>query len=219
MNKVGILVKNEDPADDEANDALDSLNAMISSWSNDAANIYARTLETFSLTTATSYTIGPGQTFNTIRPLQIIDAYVTLSGFDYTVDVITDEQYDDITIKTLNSGTPRWLNYNNGYPTAIIKLYPAPSTAYTLTLRTEKAVNGFATLDTQLSLPDGWERALIYNLAIELAAEYGQKPDGVIVEIANLALGAIKEAVVRVRTMNAYPENSYTKIIYDGWLN
>lgn len=217
MNKIGALVKNEDPSADEANDALDSLNALISSISNDALNIYARTWETFNLVGGTaSYTIGTGGAFNTDRPLQILDCYVNLSSISYGMSVITDTAYDGIAYKSLQ-GIPEFLNYNNAYPTGTIRLYPVPDSNYPLFLLTEKAVTGFATLDTVLSLPDGWERFLIYNLALELAPEYGQKPDESIVRIAMDSMGMIKTAVARVRTMDAFPKDVVVRNIYSGW--
>jgi hypothetical protein len=68
-----------------------------------------------------------------------------------------------------------------------------------------------------MSLPDGWERALIYNLALELAPEYSQKPDAYIVKIANDSLGAIRQKVAQVRGMDAYPNNLAVRNIFSGW--
>lgn len=70
MQNIGALVKNEPPSADEADDALAMLNAMLSSWANDSLIIYARTTESFPLTAATSYTMGPSGTLNTVRPLK-----------------------------------------------------------------------------------------------------------------------------------------------------
>lgn len=217
MQKGGILIKNEDPADDEANDALDTLNALLDSISNDALNIYARTWETFTLVGGTvSYTIGVGGVFNTVRPMQIVDCYLKSGLIDYTMEVIPDEAYDSITYKTL-SGIPEFLNYSNDYPLGIIRLYPVPSTSYQLFLLSEKAVQTFPTLDTVMSLPNGWARYLIYALAIELAPDYNQPVDPVVVALAKDAMGKIKIGVARVRTMDAYPRDIGIRNIYSGW--
>jgi hypothetical protein len=68
-----------------------------------------------------------------------------------------------------------------------------------------------------MSLPDGWERALVYNLALELAPEYQQQPDASVAIIATQSLGAIKLAVVRSRPVNAYPQSRSNGNIYSGW--
>jgi len=216
LQKIGAIVKNEVPAADEANDGLNSLNALISSWSNDSLNIYARTWETFSLTGASSYTIGTGGNFNTARPTNIVAAYLRSGTIDYPIDIIDDAAYVSISYKNLQ-GIPEFLNYDNGYPLGRIRLYPLDNAGYSLFLLTEKAVSQFATLDTDMSLPDGWERALIYNLALELAPEYSQKPDAYIVKIANDSLGAIRQKVAQVRTMDAYPSNLAVRNIFSGW--
>jgi len=216
MLKIGVLVKSEVPDDDEANDALDALNALIDSWSNYADNITTRVRETFTLPTSASMTIGVGQTLNTTRPTQIVDAYVSQGEVDYPVQIVNQEQYDSVSFKTIQ-GRPCYLSYNNGYPTGKIDVYPVSDGSYTLTILSEKAIVGFDTLDTELNLPNGWERALVYNLALELAPEYGQQPDASIVKIAGVALGAIRLAVVRSRPVNGDLNLRISGNIYDGW--
>lgn len=216
LQKIGAITKNEDPSADEANDALNSLNALLDSWSNDSLNIYARTWESFALTGASSYTIGTGGNFSTTRPTNIVDAYARSGTIDYPMSVIDDEAYSSITFKSL-SGIPEFLNYSNSYPLGIIRTYPLGSSSYTLYILTEKPLTDFTTLDTALSMPPGTERALIYNLAIELAPEYNQKPDPYIVKIAAESLGLIRGKVAQVRGMDAYPQNLSVRNIFSGW--
>ena len=40
MQKVGVLTKSESPSSDESADGLDSLNDLLSSWSNESMFIY-----------------------------------------------------------------------------------------------------------------------------------------------------------------------------------
>lgn len=219
LMKIGALVKSENPSADEANDGLLSLNAMISSWSNDSLVLYARTLESFTLSGGTAtYTMGTGGAFSTTRPIDILDAYIRFSNVDYPVNIITDEAYASVSFKSL-TGMPQYLNFDGAYPLATVKLYPVPSSAYTLYLLSEKAITQFTTLDTVMSLPDGWERALVYNLALELAPEYAQKPDESIVKIASDSLGLVRVGVAKVRTMDAYPQNLTVRNVFSGWYN
>lgn len=204
MQKIGLLTKTEQPSSDEVNDGLYALNAMLSTWSNEAALITVRTEETFPLTAGVNtYSIGPGQTFNTTRPTFINDSHVRLVNIDYVVTVIPDEQYHDIQEKTL-PGTPYWLNYNNGFPTGSIRLYPTPDTGYSLFLLSEKPIASL-TLDAVVSLPPGWEEAIIYNLAVRMAPEYGQPVSADVIGLAKSTLSAIKTAILRNRTMDCTP--------------
>lgn len=206
LQKNGVLVKSEQPDADEANDALDALNMMISSWSNESILIYVRSWETFNLTGGVaSYTIGTGQTFNTTRPTFIIDGYIVQSStVNSPLSIITDQQYNDIPDKTVG-GVPFMVNYDNGYPTGTLRFFYVPSSAYPVFLLTEKPLTTF-TLDTVISLPPGWERALVYNLAVELAPEYGVGLDAAVIKIANDSKGSIARAVMKNRTMDANPD-------------
>jgi len=216
LQKIGALVKSEEPAADESDDGLSALNALMDSWGNDSLNEYARTLETFTLNSSASYTIGSGGNFNTVRPSNIVSATVRSGEIDYAVDVIDDSTYNNISYKS-TTGIPQFLNYSNAYPLGVIKLYPIDSGASSITLLTEKPLTGFATLDTDMSLPPGWERALVYNLALELAPEYDQKPDAYIAKVAQESLGMIRAKVAQVRGMDAYPSGVQIRNIFSGW--
>lgn len=216
LQKIGALVKNEEPSSDEANDGLDALNALLGSWGNDSLNIYARTWETFSLTSSASYTIGSGGVFNTTRPTNIVQAYIRSGTIDYPVSVVDDEAYNTILFKSIQ-GIPEFLNYDNAYPLGTIRLYPVPSASYSLFILTEKPLTEFTTLDTALSMPPGTERALIYNLGIDLAPEYSQQISAEHAKIASDSLGAIRTKVAQVRGMDAYPQNVRVRNVYSGY--
>lgn len=219
MQKSGILTKTEEPAADEASDALDALNAMLSSWSNDSMLVYARTWETFDLIGGIgTYTIGPGGDFDTVRPIEVIAATVRIGSTEEPVDIITDEIYaEQIALKT-QPGLPLYLNYDNQFPLAKIRLWPIPSTNYPLFLLTEKLLSQFS-IDDEVDLPPGWERALIFNLAIEIASDYGPEPPRATVAIAGKSIGMIRKAVNRNRSLDATPRNGNRGNIYSGWWN
>jgi hypothetical protein len=217
LQKIGVLVKGEEPSADEANDALDSLNQLIQSWSNDSAVIPSRAWETFTLTSGVStYTMGVGQTFNTSRPTNIIAGYTRNGSIDTMLTVIGDESYNSISFKAL-TGIPQFLNYDNANPVDNLRLYPVPVSAYPIFLLTEKPLVTISTLDTTIDLPPGYERALIYNLAAELAPEYGQAPDQSIFKIAAESLGMIRLSSIRARSMDAYPQIISSRNVWSGY--
>jgi hypothetical protein len=202
LRKIGALTKSEAPDGDEAQDALNALNAILSSWSNEANKVYARTTETFNTVTNTaSYTIGTGATFNTSRPIKIISAYTRNGGSDdYPVDIITDENYAIICQKAVN-GRPYYLNYTTSYPNGVIKLWPVPDKVYPLTLVSEKELSS-VTLAGDVAFPPGWERALTYALAVDLAPEYGQPVDQALYSVAQDAIAKIEAGIMRTRSMD-----------------
>jgi hypothetical protein len=92
------------------------------------------------------------------------------------------------------------ITFDNAFPLATIRLYPVPDQNYTLFIQSEKELAQF-TLDQVVSLPAGWERALIYNLAIELAPEYGQEVNQAVFSIAMNAKMLIMRTINRIRGM------------------
>ncbi len=218
MLKVGILTKTESPSSDEANDALDALNDLLASWSNESLLITSRVTEQFNLSSGVgNYTIGSGQDFATIRPIKIVESHIINGIISYeSMYQCPDEVYQGLNLKTLQS-IPSLLNYTNAYPYGTIRLYPYPSTGYILSITSEKELDQF-TLNQTVNLAPGWNRALIYNLAVELAPEYGQQVDPLVLKIANDSKGQIAKSILRVRTMDAPPLSQIGMFnIYTGY--
>jgi hypothetical protein len=218
MLKAGILTKTESPSADEASDALDALNDLLASWSNDSLLITNRVTELFTLSAGVgNYTIGAGQAFDTIRPIKIVESHIIDGIISYeSMYQCPDEIYQGFNLKTLQS-IPSALNYSNAYPYGTIKLYPYPSTGYTLSITSEKELSQF-TLNQTVNLAPGWNRALIYNLAVELAPEYGQPIEQMTLKTANDSKGAISRSIMKVRTMDAPPLSQIGRFnIYTGY--
>lgn len=219
MQKIGLLTKTEQPSSDEINDGFYALNSMLDSWTNESMLITARAWENFPLSAGVSlYTIGTGQTFNTVRPTFINDAYVIVSSTttpSYQLTVIQDETYFDTTLKT-QQGIPFELNYDNAYPSGNIRIYFVPDQAYMLYLLSEKPLTQFASLDTVVSMAPGWEIALIYNLAVLIAPEFGQEASAQTIQIATQAKKNVKNSIMRVRTMDAEWGQNNGKSVLSG---
>lgn len=203
MQKVGVLVKGETPSPDESSDVIDMLNDMLDSWSNESLLVYTLTTESFVLSSGVaSYAIGSGQTFDTTRPVFINGAHVRSGTIDYPpVDIISDTEYQGLPDKS-TQGIPYKLNYNNAYPYGTINLYPTPGSGYTLFLTSEKPLTNL-TLAGTVNLPPGWKRAIIYNLAIEIAPEFGQEVTPALVALAKSSKASIKRAVTRNRSLDS----------------
>jgi hypothetical protein len=213
------LRKGEALSAGEGQEGLSALNEMIGSWGNNALLVPSRVTESFSVSAATSWTIGSGGTLNTTRPTKIISAYFTSGGLDFPMQYVSEEEYALITLKTLTSPFPQFYTYTNAYPLGTIKVYPSLGSSATLNLLSEKPLTEFATLFTSVSLPMGWIRALRYNLAIELAPEYGKEPSAAVVAIAAKSLAAVSLAIAKNRPIKYIPVAATGRgSIYDGWL-
>lgn len=178
LRLLGVISAGGSPSTAMSNNALVSLNMMISSWG--ARSIVTRALvrESFSIaSSAASYSIGVGQTINTAKPLVIASAFTRDSnGIDTGLDIITREQFDAFPDKDIE-GLPHSLFYDPGLTQqatqiGTIYLYPEAEANRTLFLESEKQLTQIASLATALTFELYYEEALKYNLAIRLAPEY-----------------------------------------------
>lgn len=214
LRKSKVLARSQSPTASEANDGLTELNAMLGLWSNSNMLVYARVLESYSVST-NSFTIGSGGDFNTARPIFIAKAYIRDSTTDYPVDVISEEAYANIQSKSLG-GRPESLSYDNGMPLGTINLYPSPSTTYTLFLLSEKQLTSIATLDTTITFPPGWDDVIVYNLALRFFAEYGTEPDELTYKIATDGMAMIERTTRRARSID-WGNAKATGNLFNGW--
>jgi hypothetical protein len=198
-------------------DGLEALNDMISSWSNDSMLIYARTWENFSITAASSYLIGASQTLNTVKPMKIIAAYTRSGDIDYPMTPMTDEEYYALQDKSSSSPFPDFFSYDNGHPYGRLRFYPAYSTSASLYLLTEKVLTNFASLSTTVDLPSGWNKAIKYNLAIDIAPEYGVSVTPEVIKGAKESLNNISLAIARNRGMKYSGGSTISGNIYTGF--
>lgn len=199
LRLIGAIASGETASADEATDALSALNGMLDSWSLEKLILYARTEEVFTLVGAQqTYTIGSTGDFNTTRPLSIEEARIRVSNVDYPVEIIGLEKWSAIANKTLTSTYPIMLYPEFTNPLATLKFWPIPDAANSVVLWSWKTLTQIATLNTTIALPPGYERALRYNLAIELAPEYGKS---VSAEVASSAL----ESKSNIKRINFKP--------------
>ena len=121
--------------------ALAKLNSMIGSLSADGWIAPFITRESDTLVVGTgSYTIGSAGDFNTVRPLEIKNAYLRDSNnIDYPLDVLMSlSEYNDITDKT-TSGRPTRICYLKEYPLGKILTNYLPAEADTIFIESVKA--------------------------------------------------------------------------------
>lgn len=172
LRLLGVIESGETPSDDELDDGLESVNAMLDSWRNDDLMCYALQEESLTLADGdASYTVGSGGDLDTTRPVSIEAAWIVDSDISYTVVIITDLEYAAIPDKTTEADWPDRLVYRPTMATGTIVVYPVPNATRTLKLLTRVPLTALTLADT-VSLPPGWERAIKHNLAVEIAPEY-----------------------------------------------
>jgi hypothetical protein len=199
LRSLQVVAQGETPDADQLNDGLVSLNDLLSAWGNERLMVYQTVQETITLVGGQSaYDIGVGATsLNTSMPIRIERAFIRLNGIDSPLEILTRDQYQSIASKSDSSDIPSGLYYDTGYPESIIRLSHAP-TGGTLYIDSWKPLTAFSTLGTTVSLPNGYERALRLNLAVELMPEYGVQNQ--------MIYGLAKEAKAGIKRANHTPE-------------
>lgn len=188
-------------------DGFRRLNRMLSSWASQRLTIFQTIRALYPLVAGVgSYTIGPGATFNQVRPIWIAGAGVVATdvtpNLELPLDIIEDDQYRAIPLKALTSSLPRQLYYDTsltdtGNGRSTIVFYPVPSGTrpLQLALYTPKPLGAFADLNnTTYTFPDGYEEAMQYQLARRWAPEFGVTLDPEIKQLAIEAFAVIKRA-------------------------
>lgn len=203
LRLVGVLAAGEDPAAEDSNDALVTLNDLIDSWSNENLLIPNKVSETFALTAnQQTYTMGSGGDFDTTRPVSIENALLQVTNVSPVLElpmaILNQDQFANISLKTLTSNYPSSIYNDQAYPLNNIKFWPVPeSSGYNVVLYSWKPLSQVATLATSFSLPPGYTRALRFNLAVDLSGEYGKTLPDTVTAIAIQAKAAIKRTNVR----------------------
>ncbi len=185
MKLAKVLSSGETPTAEEATDALATLNDILENWDTEPLSLW----QTANFTGPTvagqaTYTIGPAGNFNTTRPSQIHDAYITFSGVDFDVAVVGQIEYNDISLKTQQQPIAEKLLYINDFPLGLITLWPVPSQILNLTMTFDRLLTQLADTATTINYPPGAAKALRYVLAIELATEFGSPIDPVLAALA-----------------------------------
>jgi hypothetical protein len=185
LRLIGVLASGETPTSDQSNDALDRLNGMIKSWSIEGLMVFKVTRETFTLTASqSSRTMGSGGNFDTTRPERIIRVGAMDGTSELPVEIVTVEQWAAISDKSSTSTIPYRTYIEGTYPLETLNFWPVPSASSTLVVYSRKAINSTLALTDTISLPDGYEEVLEYNLAVRQAPEYGRQLDPLLLDTA-----------------------------------
>lgn len=179
---------------------LDRMNGMLESWQLERLLCYQVVQESFALSVSTgSYTIGSSTSaFATDRPTRLVDPCFVrdANNIDSPLKLIPVDSYGAIDMKSGNTGYPRVLYYDHGYSatsTATINLYPPPIASLTLFINSIKQLGNFSTISHPVQLPPGYQRAIEFNFAIEIAGGFTD----VAPEVARIAMEAKKAIKVQ----------------------
>ena len=220
LEEIGAIAPGESLTDADAKAGFTRLNGMLDAWQSERLTIFNlnRSVFTFVANQA-SYTMGPGTTgtpalpasfVTTVRPT-FIDRAAILFGSGINVaeiplEVLTDDKWAEIRIKTVTSSLPTKVYYNATVPHGTLTYWPVPTdtTVYPI-LYLPLPMTRVATLDTELILAPAYEEALRYNLALKFCPPFGKQADPMVVKMATDGKALIKRANIRIDELKCDP--------------
>ena len=188
LRLIGQLAEGEVPSNETSQDALAAMNQMLDSWSTERLAVYSTQDQVFTWPAVTiSRTLGPTGDFVGTRPVLLDDATYfrdASTNVSYGLRMINQQQYNGIAVKTVRSTYPQVMWVNMTHPDIELYVYPVPTRDLEFHFVSVEPLSQPATLTTDLSFPPGYLRAFRYNLAMELAPEFGIEPSTQVQRIA-----------------------------------
>jgi hypothetical protein len=188
LRLLGILAEGETPSAETSQDALSALNQMIDSWNTERLMIYNTIDQVFTWPpNQITRTLGPTGDFVGARPVLLDDSTYfkdPTNGISFGIKFINQQQYDGIAVKTVTSTYPQVMWINMEHPNISMAIYPKPTKALEWHFISVEKLAQPATLATEIYFPPGYLRAFKYNLACEIALEFGVEPSPTVSRIA-----------------------------------
>ena len=188
LRLLGVLAEGETPSAATSQDALTALNQMIDSWNTERLAVFSTQDQIFTWPPGViSRTLGPSGTFSGIRPIALDDStffHDPASGISYGIKIINQQQYNGIAVKTVTSSFPQVMWVNMTYPDIEMYVYPVPLRTIEFHFVSIEELTQPVNLATTLAFPPGYLRCFRYNLACEMAPEFGVEPTPQVQRIA-----------------------------------
>ena len=203
LRVIGVTDSYTQPDAQQSADALSSLNNMLYDWSTQPLMSYDAGQENYAVVSSiTSLTIGPTGTKATARPTGMNNLFIRVSSVDYPITLISSGEYDAISVKTITGGYPQFAFYDPAMTNGVLYLWPNATSGQTLYWEPLNPLQTFALTTTASTLPPNYNRAIIYNLGVELAPEYGVDVKNAVSRIAALSKRSIKMANAKAPHMS-----------------
>jgi hypothetical protein len=160
---------------------------MIESWNTERLSVFCTQDQVFTWPSGEiSRTLGPSGDFVGLRPVLMDDStyYIGNNGVSYGIKFINQQQYNGIAVKTVTSTFPQVIFVNMTYPDVEMFVYPRPTQDLVWHFISVQELDQPVNLATELHFPPGYLRAFTYNLAMEIAPEFGVEPSPQVQRIA-----------------------------------
>jgi hypothetical protein len=197
LGKLGIVSPGEALKPEDGETCLEALNRILDAWKLERMYAYATaTIEHTVAAEAQSLTIGPGADIDMPeRPVRFeAGCYYSSGGLDYALVNINEAEYNLIGMKNVGALGPVSFDYTSSFPIGVLRFFPRIIAGAQMRLIVQQRIDSFAALGTLYTLPPGYERALVFTLAEEVAADYEREIPPTVARNAAAARRILKRA-------------------------
>jgi hypothetical protein len=188
LRLLGVLAEGETSSASVMQDSLMAMNQMIDSWNTERLSVFSTQDQTFTWPAGQiTRTLGPSGNFIGLRPVLLDESTYyrdASTNVSFGIKFINQQQYNGIAVKTVTSTYPQVIFVNMTYPDVTMTIYPQPTRDLEWHFVSVQELSNPATLVTSLLFPPGYLRAFTYNLAMEIAPEFGVEPSPQVQRIA-----------------------------------
>lgn len=183
LRKIQVGVGGETLATEYTAIGIDALNTLLRSWAADGVRLWLNETQNYALVDGTSaYTLSP-------RVLEVYQAYRRASNNDVPVRLITREEYARLPDKT-TEGAPTQVWVDRRRTSVVATVWPVPGSAeasasMALRLDVKRQIEDVTATSEDVEFPPEWLKALVYNLAVEIAPDFNKVPSPLVLQTAS----------------------------------
>lgn len=179
LRKIGVLAKGQTADAEDLLNGQEALNGIMALFQTKGMQLWARDEYTITLVAGQAdYIIGVGQAVATPFPLKLHQATLkdTAGGSNLNMNIYSIYQYQELS-PTTSSGQPVSVFYQPLINYGKLTVWPTPDTnaaaQKTILLTYQSPLEDFTAAGQTFDFPKEWHKPVIYQLAADLAPEYG----------------------------------------------
>ena len=200
LRLIGALASGETASGAEGVEGLVVLNDMMDEWNSERLSVISQTIHEFTLVANQQlYTMGSGGDFDVVRPARIERASIIQLAnpsqpLELPIRILNEQGWQRIPVKDISSTLPQVVYIDDAFPLRNLRYWQTPSIEVKTRLYAWTPLTAF-TLAGNQTFPPGYLKALRYNLAVDLAPEFGRTTP---VEVAFQA----RESKGKIKSLN-----------------
>lgn len=177
LRLLGVIGQGQTPDANQYSDCAEALNIMLKAWEAEGLPLWAIKIQAIPLVAGQRvYSIGPSKDVDTQKPLKLYQSYYRqTSNVDIPMTSLSQSEYNNLGNKT-TPGRPIQYYYENLLDYGNLYVFPVPTSSEAgenIYITYQRPFADFDSATDTADVPQEFLRALKYNLAMELALEFG----------------------------------------------